>query len=134
MQILGNCYENALVNLSGVGECLTDIVDTIYCGTVFVGSQGTIKVDTLIKNLNNIDLVIDPIIQGLNATDFGLHKISSDTIAKKSHYSVEIIFSPIVTGKRIARINLHMNKPCGDHTIYLIGENQLATIAPGEID
>jgi len=135
LQILGNCYENALVNLSGVGECLTDIVDTIYCGTVFVGSQGTIKVDTLIKNLNNIDLVIDPIIQGLNATDFGLHKISSDTIAKKSHYSVEIIFSPIVTGKRIARINLHMNKPCGDHTIYLIGEGiNYQPLPPGEID
>jgi len=45
----------------------------------------------LIKNFNNIDIIIDPIIQGANGIDFTINKIANDTIGKKSSYDIEII-------------------------------------------
>lgn len=135
LQIYGSCFENAIVNLTGIGECATEVIDTVYCGSVFVGAQDTIRVDSLIKNLNNVELIIDPIIQGPNGTDFLIRKISSDTIGKKSNYPIEIIFKPIITGQRSARLALRMKTPCGDQIIYLIGEGiNYQPLPPDQID
>ena len=133
--VYGDCYEYAMTNLKGVGECKTEIVDSIDCGSVVVGDQIKIRVDSLIKNFNNIDIVIDPIIQGANGIDFTINKIANDTIGKKSSYDIEIIFRPISIGIRTARIVLRMNTPCGDHVIYLVGKGiSYQPLPPEEID
>lgn len=135
LQLFGNCGEYAEIDLIGIGVCETEVVDTVYFDQVFVGAQDTIQVDSLIQNLTNVELIIDPILQGQNATDFQLIKISSDTISKKSNYSVKLIFNPLIKGKRVARINLRMQTLCGEKTIILIGEGiDYQPLPPDEID
>ncbi len=135
LRFYGNCTEEAQTAVYAHPDCMTKTLDTIDLGKVFIGTDKQISNNCIVENLNNISLTINPIILGKNANEFVLVKTQSDVIDPKSCYNGDIKFHPNAYGERTARINLNMQDPCGNQTIYLKGFGVYPSASlPDEVD
>ncbi len=135
LRFYGNCTEEAKSAVYAHPDCVTKTLDTIDIGKVFIGTDKQISYSCIVENMNNISLAINPIVLGKNANEFIIVKTQSDIIGPKSCYNADIKFRPNAYGERTARLNLNMQDPCGNQTIYLKGFGVYPSASlPDEVD
>lgn len=141
LDIKSSCSDNVKLELFGIGVCGGSSLALYDFGNQNLKKPRKDTIECAFQNVSNVKLIIEPLVRGLNFSDFILeipdkYEVYNGKIVVEAGQCIDLIitFNPTAIGDRAANVNFNVQKPCKNSIMELRGVGISADVSISSYD